>query len=62
MGVGAAGKERAAIEPFLEQVRREWDVTLVPDDHLDDCDITFPTFTIGIMHLKKKQETNSPTA
>lgn len=58
----AYGKERAAIEPFLEQVRREWDVTLVPDEHLDDCDITFPTFTIGIMHLTKKKEETNPTA
>jgi hypothetical protein len=49
------GKERAAIEPFMEQVRREWDVTLVPDEHLDDCDITYPTFTIGIMRLTKKK-------
>jgi hypothetical protein len=52
----STGKERAAIEPFLEEVHREWDVVLVPDDQLDDRDISFPTFTIGIMHLTKKKK------
>jgi len=44
------------MEPFMEQVQQEWEVVFVPDDHLDDCDITFPTFTIGILHLRKKKK------
>lgn len=53
-----AGKERAAIEPFIEEASREWNVEFVPGEHLDDSDISFPTFTIGIMHLTKKKNNN----
>lgn len=52
----AYGKERAAAPNFLELAAEHFDLTFVEDEKLNTCDIKYPSFSIGIVTLKKKQE------
>ncbi len=39
---------------FFELAENYFDIEFVPDEELDDTDITFPTFTVGIARMLRK--------
>ena len=49
----AYGKERAATPTFLELAGKHFEVSLAKDDELNNSDIEYPSFEIGIVIMKR---------